>query len=533
MNKVLLVDDEKFVRMGLRSLIDWEKCGYEVCGEATNGEEAIHFIKQAAPDLVITDIKMPVVDGLELIREIKENLELQTNFIIVSGHNDFAYAQKAVRYGVLDYILKPIDKDELQKSLSKLTIKRHKQKVRFGTQVEQPQKEVFTEHLFKEIVLDTLDDKQMDDWEKILDLKQCSELYYVLIELNDVLPDQQNIELKKNHIGKKQICPILKKLLSPHTIFALHELSDHAFGLLITSKHLSAYHGRIESLSTRIVQRMDEDLKQKCTVYVGKPVQSLSVWKESIESVNRIRDYKYIDTSNTLLYTEVNQHSVIYNELDHRLTMGLMEQIEENNAAEIKSMIEQIFIEFQQKSFAPKSIKTSINRCIHGLIKTVRSMDGEEMLFKTKAVMLQWEGYNVTALTLKHLFTNFALEVAEVIQELRKEKLKGDIHKIKKYVEMNYHHNISLKKIAQTFYMNPVYMGQLFKKTYGMYFKEFLLNLRIDQAKKLLRQTNKRVYEIAKEVGFGSTDYFVTQFEKINQTTPTEYRNQLLQKSKE
>jgi len=114
MISVLLVDDEQFVRMGLRNLIDWRSCGYEIIGEADNGEDAFRMIEENRPELVITDIRMPVLDGLELIRRVNEAGHLATKFIIVSGYNEFEYAQQAMRYGVSAFILKPGDQDELQ-----------------------------------------------------------------------------------------------------------------------------------------------------------------------------------------------------------------------------------------------------------------------------------------------------------------------------------------------------------------------------------------------------------------------------------
>jgi len=136
----------------------------------------------------------------------------------------------------------------------------------------------------------------------------------------------------------------------------------------------------------------------------------------------------------------------------------------------------------------------------------------------------------VSPAELKRLLSSFLLECASFVCKLRKEYAKGGIQKIKAYIEAHYNENISLKSIASVFYMNPVYLGQLFKKTYGLHFNEFLLQLRIGEAKKLLRQTDCRVYEIAEKVGFGSADYFVTRFEKLERMTPTEYRNKLLEK---
>lgn len=120
MHKVMLVDDEGFARQGLRSMIDWEACGYEVCAEAEDGEEALRMIGEHAPDLVITDIRMPVLSGLELIRAVRGTGNRSVKFIIVSGYGDFSYAQQAIKFGVRDFILKPVDDAEMMEALQGL-----------------------------------------------------------------------------------------------------------------------------------------------------------------------------------------------------------------------------------------------------------------------------------------------------------------------------------------------------------------------------------------------------------------------------
>ncbi|MBO9598418.1 MAG: response regulator, partial [Cohnella sp.] len=120
MMKIILVDDEIFVRKGLLALIPWQRLGYEVVGEADDGEEAMKLIDRLRPDVVITDIRMPVMDGLRMIGNVRENGGYAPKFIIISGYSDFKYAQQAVRYGVQDFILKPIDEDELTVALLRI-----------------------------------------------------------------------------------------------------------------------------------------------------------------------------------------------------------------------------------------------------------------------------------------------------------------------------------------------------------------------------------------------------------------------------
>src|SRR5699024_3235911 len=120
MHKVYLVDDDVFVRKGIKTLIDWESLGFQVFGEADNGEDALAEIQELKPDLVLTDIRMPVLDGLDLVKKTKETLEKPPYFIVISGYNDFKYAQRALRYNVKDFILKPVDQEEIKKTLIKI-----------------------------------------------------------------------------------------------------------------------------------------------------------------------------------------------------------------------------------------------------------------------------------------------------------------------------------------------------------------------------------------------------------------------------
>lgn len=120
MLRVLLVDDETFFRQGLRAIVDWQACGYEVIGEEDNGEDAFQFIMKERPDVVITDIRMPEVDGLELIHKVVQEEKLNTKFIIVSGYDEFKYAQQAVRYGVCDFCLSLSMKLDWRKPCSSL-----------------------------------------------------------------------------------------------------------------------------------------------------------------------------------------------------------------------------------------------------------------------------------------------------------------------------------------------------------------------------------------------------------------------------
>ncbi|MFA9557080.1 response regulator [Evansella sp. AB-rgal1] len=520
MFKVLLVDDEMFARQGLRSLIEWEKCGFEVISEAANGEDAFEIIESLHPDVVITDIRMPVVDGLELIQNVNQTLEVKPKFVIISGYNDFSYAQKAVRYGVFDFVLKPVDEEELETTLKKLAEELEKQVV-----IKASRQKQISESNFVQLLEGGLTEKDVADWAKSLHIDKSDHFYYVIIEINNLSPNE------RISIEDDVIKDAMTRLGNESNQLALYIHHDNAVGLLLSSDQIRKYNGEIETLLNKLNREIAQSVNKPITIFVGDRVDNLLLLKSSFDTASNIRNYKYIiRDKKVILYEQVKDLEVTYNELDNKIYLSLLEKVEENKVNEIEEEIDHIFHEFQLKNFSPSAIKTSINRCVFRIIQIINSMDGDEKKITSLVPMTNWEKHNLTYHDLKRLFSNFVLEGSVVIQELRKENMKGDIHKVKTYVDNNFHMNISLKSIATKFYMNPVYMGQLFKRTFDIYFKEYLLNLRVDEAKKLLRQTDMRVYEVAEKVGFGSTDYFVTQFEKINKMTPTEYRNKLLKK---
>lgn len=521
MNKVLLVDDERFVRQGLLNLIDWEKCGFQVCAEADNGKGALQQIEQTNPDLVITDIRMPVLDGIELIRQTVEERNLDTKFIILSGYNDFKYAQKAVRYGVYDFILKPIEKEELEETLIQLSTSIQKEKA-----IKQTNEKVLITNRFEEIISGKVE--QSEALLEMLNLNKASKFYYIIIEINGSdLNEEYWLQLEKVKIEE-----LIGELSngSPNLPFRTHQ--RNSYGLLVTDLTLNRFMNSFDIFIEKLQVNLQKKLDKHISIYIGDGVDSLSELSTSMDSANFAMQYKYSSNDNKpIYYNKVKDSTIIYAEMDTAIYQKLIVSIEENHRKDTLLIIDQMFEEFQNKLFAPEAIKTSINRCVHSVTKTIKNMEGDEKNLSSLQIMIKWHQYSWTFEQLKKIFSEFVLEATEYLVELRKQNGKGDIQKVKKFIESNFHNNISLKSIANTFFMNPVYMGQLFKKAYGMYFKEYLLQVRIEEAKKHLRQTNLRIYEIAEKVGFQSPDYFVTQFEKIENLTPTEYRNQILQQS--
>ncbi|PLS01088.1 response regulator [Neobacillus cucumis] len=527
MNKVILVDDENFFRKGLRSLIDWRACGFEVAGEAANGEDALALIDEVNPELVITDIRMPVLDGLELIKQVTEKAGNHPKFIIISGYSDFKYAQQAVRYGVHDFILKPIDQEEIEETLRSLSNTIMEQKLVVERNIE-----IKKAVLLDNLILGKVNEEDACVFSKELLLSSAAEYYYLILEVNG-LPESPT-ESAPDYQVKEKITKIIRNICDPHVGVFIQDLEQGSYGLLIPSTYLHRFQMQIGHFVNWINGLLTSNMTQAVTFYIGPAVPKLHLLKDSFEAAKNAREYKYFyEDKNIILSIDIeNNKAITYTELEDSYYHQLIEQIEENTTLAIMETIDKIFLEFVSKKMARVAVKATINRFVHAILKIIKNMEGEVSNLKNFQTMLQLQNYNLTLQQLRKQFLEFVLESKEMITILRKQSSDGEAHKIKQFVDSHYRENMSLKSIAAKFYMNPVYLGQLFKKTYGIYFKDYLLQVRINEAKKLLRQSELKIYEIAERVGFNNTDYFVTMFGKYEKLTPSEYRNKLLEKRK-
>jgi len=528
MHSAIIVDDEQFVRLGLRALIDWEALGFHIVGEADNGEDALALISQLKPDLVVTDIRMPVLDGLELIRRTRSSLNASlgaaTSFIIISGFDDFKYAQQAVRHGVTDFLLKPIDEDELKTALNRLNDELNREKV-----LRSKKEQFVNGSVIESLIKGEMSEAEVDHWAARLGIERGAKLYYMFIEPNDLHPWRQggNYSFDDERIYdavKGALGSALGRTESPY----VHRHRNR-FGIVVSAADLVYTGGEIARFAERLLWEIEQRIDRPFYIYAGQPVEGLHKIGVAYRSAREALQHKYMEDGTRIIVHHPSRHMPApFVHADPQLLKSMLEHLEERNAEELQSTIEAIFEQFRTKRFVPAAVKAAIHQFVSGIVGILQSVEIDAMKMKSAEPIIGWHDLNLTPQELKRLFEAFVAESAERLASRRKEFAKGGVQKVKAFIEANYRENMSLKSIAARFFMNPVYLGQLFKKTYGVYFNDFLLQLRVEEAKRLLRKTDMRIYEVAEQVGFNNADYFVTQFEKLEQMTPSEYRNKLL-----
>lgn len=527
MRKIILVDDEMFARKGLAGLISWEQYGFEVAGEAEDGEEALALIERIAPDVVVTDIRMPVLDGLELIREAQERGYRSTRFIIISGYGDFKYAQQAVRFGVQDYLLKPIDEHELVDCL-----------VRIGEQLREEQARAEAEDalrrpsLFEALLAGRAEEGALDAVGDTLGWPADLQYRYYAVELNDTPPEEDEAAaLGRAGEVERALARAARSagaVPPPSGEPYVHYRSVYELGLLVPG----ATDARsAKALGERLARAAGCGEGATPRVYIGEAVHGLRLARQSYLAAQETRKHKYAqDGERVLLFEDVRDAAPGRREVDAALYAALLEGLEEHRLDAMADTVDRLLAAFREERFAPDAVAAAVSRVVYGATGIVRTMQGDERKLQTMNAVAAWQEAPRTLAGLRALLIAFLTDCAGYVTSLRDAIGKGDIAKIKTYIDHHYCENISLKSIAQRYYMNPVYLGQLFKKTYQVYFNDYVLQLRIQEAKRQLRQTDKKVYEIAASVGFGNADYFVTQFEKVERKTPTEYKNAMIEK---
>ena len=399
MLRVLVVDDEPFVRQGVKVIIDWEKYGYKVVGEASNGLIALEMLKKEYYDLVLIDIKMPKINGLDFIGMVRRTISTKIKFIILSGFFEYEYAQLALKYQVTNYLLKPLQPEELIKSIQDIKIEIENQKR--AEELERTSNKLMMEHYLKSVLMDKSTPFIYQELKK--KFMKCSVYQYLYLEFSEDMVRINRTEERNPIKEQTKIYESLEKKypsLMPYLVLnTLHSMKIFDIGIVLTDHFL----------------------------------KGMKMTKEAF-----MKDLKQV--------LEVSPY-VVYISLGNEVTQ--MEQLRESYLLAI--------------SMESKKANEACN---------------------------------------------------SLLQQIERE------------VQLNYYKDLTLKTLSEKYYINSAYLGQLFKREYGIFFKDYLNSVRIKKASKLLVDTTDKIYEIGKEVGYNNTDHFINTFTKEMGITPSRYRKE-------
>lgn len=532
MIRVMIVDDEPFIRQGLRILIPWEQYGYEVCDEAANGMEALELLQKKDFDLIVTDIKMPRMSGIEFIEYVNEHFKKKIHFIILSGFYEFEYAKMAIKYGVEDYILKPVQKDELisvlvnYKDKFDRNLKEHKNRTiadriifdnHMGHLLAGVQAEESIQYI-RRFLLDDIEVRYIN-----LRFDQSDEKYLALSNEDKI-------------IFQNQLYSILTEILGINSYHAYKEPnrneSELAVGFIYTKKLAD-----IEQLTEReyistVYKRIREKVEFGIILYIGQKEKDIRTISNSYKSSKMICSFYSVSDCTDIIFYDDIKDSISTDEypVDKEGMDKLIRVIEKNDKEMIKKHTLSLYSYFKNWLGEPEIIKINLNYLLFNLINLTRALDSNIDQEELHRIINKWGNDWVRVRSNIKYFQEFALEFSSYLSQLRQHTSTGMLKDIEREIIDNYMDNLSLKTLSEKHFMNTAYLGQIFKKHFGISFKDYLNNYRIERATELLIRTDDKIYLIANSVGFKNTDYFISKFVQQKGITPLQFRKQLIQR---
>lgn len=534
MLNVLIVDDEPFIRQGLTVLIDWEAEGFRIAGEAANGQEALSMLEKQHFDLIIADIQMPVMGGLELLKQTRERELSKARFVILSGYFEFEYAKDAIRYSCTDYILKPIKEQELLALLRKIFIDCEKSRV--AEDHEKVRDRAMLERHFSSVIIGKFDDINLDYIRSHVFLD--NRLRYINIEL-DMSDDRiRSADEQTKRSMQRNLYDHLRRVMgknSTHIIFDVNKNTDcYDVGFVYTAS-LAETQSMTESQYFDWFSGKASCLDFDITIQAGCEVHSLEKLSDSFRSATIAKLMKNISDGGLSLIGEHAQSEKQYVEsgcVEQKRRMDeLISSIERCDKKDVEQNVSNLYRLMSESSMDYKSIELNMNYVMFNLLHLAAARDPN--INQDEIVRYIFENAfdrGISRGSQSH-FLNFCLQYTDYLAQLNSPATNNVIAKIEQEVKESYMQNISLKSLSEKYYINSAYLGQLFRKHYGSSFKDYLNSERINVAADMMLHTDKRVYEISEAVGYQSLDYFISKFVAAKGHTPTQYRKRFSTKS--
>lgn len=533
MLKVLIADDEKDIVDLIAYLI--RELDVEIVGQATDGLAAYRLIIEQEPDVVISDIRMPGMTGLELIEKVKQTME-KTEFIVISGYRDFEYAKTALQFGVQDYLLKPIKQEELARLLNRLNHKKHldtkKQREDEDLQqkfVEQTSR-IRREYLKKLLYGQYIDENTLALTGKNAPVRPVEGCLYQVLAIKLDFLEQEQVDFAAYSSLLENMCEKYTTKLKSDSYDAEY-FYEKSQGYIAFNYDLKI-HQPMEQKKKYMLQLLKEDNEKykvfNVTLGIGLPADRQEEFPLSFRTAqaavnNRILlgDKRIIEASE-LTERQLYGQAAIPADIQQRARKAVFEL----NAEQAVSCLDDLLRPyFHGESKEPWTIYQMARLWMDLVEEVVLEND---LIDKQRLPQKEnWIWKINSCISLKgcrQYLADYAMKVMEACNDVQKSFEARPIREVKEYIEKNYAQKLSLEEIGKMVCLNPVYLSTLFKNQTGMTITNYMIKVRMEEAKRLLRETHMSVSSIAGKVGYTDTKFFSKTFTKTVGIKPVEYR---------
>ena len=542
MLKIFLAEDEVVVRETIKRMIPWEELGFELVGEAADGEMALPLLIRQQPDLLITDIKMPFMDGLTLARLAKKEIP-GLKVVILSGYDDFNYAKQAIGIGVEDYLLKPITKNALIERLSEIRSRYEHEKTqkeyyeKFQREMQAYEKNS-SRDFFEALVGGSMDMMEVYKRAEKLGLDIVAEAYNVLIFTMNCDEDFSG-QRDEYSSWEAESLELLENFFAGHSSAMLFRSNIFSYGVLLKGQRETIEENTRACVDEirKILSRQDG--RREWFLAVGQSVDRLSQIQKSYHTASRAFSQRYLYDENILYYDEMEtmehpggqaetEDNAYLQKVDvNALNPAILQKFLSNGLQEeTENFVKDYFYAIGQepmeslvfRNYVILNVRFSVISFIKGLgcdTNEMESADTEEVLAES--------GKNMeSAIAYAKKMISQAIEIRD---QNSGNKNRSILKTAVDFIDSHYmDEEISLNRVAHAANVSANHFSALFSQNMGQTFIEYLTSLRMNKAKELLRCTGMRSSEIAGEIGYKDAHYFSYLFKKTQGMTPSDYR---------
>ncbi|SDN25371.1 two-component system, response regulator YesN [Paenibacillus sp. yr247] len=535
--KVLLVDDEKHVRDAIRLLVNWKQHGIDTILEAQDGESASQMINQHHPEIIMTDMMMPIMNGVKLLEWLHIHAP-DSKTIVISGHDDFSLLRHTLKYGGTDYILKPVDPEQLNDALDKAILTWNKDEELRQTNrelnIEMNQiKPMYWDKLLSNLIAEPSSyDQAAEQLEKELHLsRSVSDCRVAILSLDTMERSVKNKFSDNMDLLLFSLINICNEfLVNDGRGYAFrHWNSDNEIVLLLWKDQPGA-----EAFLTKINEGMRTALHTRVDFGIGSshtfPTDLALSYQEASNAL-RQRNLKTKDTwiHSTLKPSKTPQPTLTFSHYEERIQLairsGSIDQIQESVQQWMDTVKQSEVITLEQLDHWWREYSVMKRRWVQQFFSGISEDKVKQMLLdEPSSLIIPLDEYGILSLSLwQQELTRSIAHLSKLLLESQ-QKDKSVIFEIAEFLEKHYHQDVTLQEIASRFYLSREYISRKFKQEFEVNLSDYLGQIRMSKAKVLLRNPYLRISQVAEMVGYQDEKYFSKVFKKLEGITPNEYR---------
>lgn len=546
MYKVLIVDDESIIRKGLTNVINWKNLDCMVCGEASDGIEGMNKIEEFKPDLIITDINMPGVDGLNMIKRTKELIS-DSKIIILTGYRNLEYLQDAIKIGAFDYILKPsqieVITSTIKRAVKELDFTRHSEaeiiKLKEYFESKLP---LLKEKLLYDLMFDL--NIKKDEIVEDLNFYKISMNNFIVMAVETELALEAGKDIDTNEEAKNQngsqlyqfgIINTFESIFSEYFIVESVTLNSKQIIFVVQPKGIS--NDNLVAKASEVAGNF-QNLIKNCfnfTISIGisdagnSPFELSERTKEALGALN----YKFYLGSNSIIPFEDLKY--FYKSVDFTLLENyekmLIQNIKIGDENSTRVILKDIFQYVNECAIEKDIIKNfyfNIINLITNMSLSYEAPEGAEVgQPKIQYIFELFHKCN-SLIEMNTLLEKIAIITTSKIHSYNEKSINTILQKAIDYINNNYQNALTLNGVAAYVYVSTYYLSRMFTKELDKNFVDYLSEIRVEKAKEFLKSSSYKTYEIAELVGIKDSHYFSKIFKKYTGHTPSEYRAQKL-----